>query len=586
MKSFRIIVIISAFCAFGSSYAQVPDVVQPKEEVLSEAISSRSVNLSGYYARDESEILPILRSQLPRWERTDLKFIAKRTSILGTHYTFGQVLDGVLIENALVRAHADLHGKVILVQSTLFPEQTIYPDFPGQQILEPRWILTDQGYRKCERVISRDESHSYEYYYGSQMMHRVGATLFFMEPDTIVHARVFNINPLNSANKTYGAPYSDQGDNDVAELNAERIWVEVPARLDNGLFRLETSRYFFEDISAPNLPAIEQSSDTFDFTRAEDNFEDVNAFYHITAFSNYVESLGMSSQLPDTLLIDAHAFGGADRSGFTYNVDPWTLEFGEGGVDDAEDGEVVVHEFGHAVSFSSSPNTVSGNERRSMEEGNADYICKTYSYSKSNGSVHKDNIFSWDGHNEFWDGIETNVNLQYPIHISGNTNTDRAIWSTPLLCIRDKIGYETADPLIFAHLNFQTTNSTMPQMAQVLLMTDTLLHNGAHSSEIISCFAENGILESEEPKPPKEVKYLVLYNTRNFSVGKGDIRVFVPGDGIKRVVIFDALGRVLRDDEGIFYNLLLESQDFSKGSYFIHIEAKDYSETRRFIKLD
>jgi len=586
MKSFRIIMMLSALCMLSASHAQEPSFAQPIEQVLSEQISSHNVDLSGYSADDESHLLQILLQELPLWNRTDLKFLNKRTSILGIHYTFGQILDGVLIEHAIVRAHTDHSDRVILVQSTLFPEQYVHPEFKGQQFSEPRWLLTDMGYRKCDRIIAEDDLNSYEYYYGTQLIHEVSGKLLLMEPDTTVHARVFNINPLNSANKKYGAPYSDQGDIDIPELNDERIWVKVPARLDNGKFRLETSRYYFEEVSAPIVPPIEQVSDTFDFTRSDDKFEDVNAFYHITSMSDYVESMGMRTQLPDTLLIDAHAFGGGDRSGFTYNVEPGTLEFGEGGVDDAEDGEVVVHEFGHAISFASSPNTVSGSERRSMEEGNADYICKTYSYSKNNGAIHKDNVFSWDGHNEFWNGIATNVNLQYPIHISGNTNTDRAIWSTPLLCIREKLGVDMGDRLIFGHLNFQTTNSTMPQMAKVVLMTDTLLYNGAHTSEIIACFAENGILEAEEPEPPKEVKYLVLYNTRDFSVGKGDIRVLVPGEGIKRVVIFDALGRILRDDEGIFYNLMLESNDFEKGNYFIHIESREYTETRRFIKLD
>src|SRR6185436_7290649 len=55
------------------------------------------------------------------------------------------------------------------------------------------------------------------------------------------------------------------------------------------------------------------------------------------------------------------------------------LRFGKGGVDDAEDAEVILHEYGHAIHFSQSPTFYSSTEAGSIGEGFADYWAVTVS---------------------------------------------------------------------------------------------------------------------------------------------------------------------------------------------------------------
>ena len=74
------------------------------------------------------------------------------------------------------------------------------------------------------------------------------------------------------------------------------------------------------------------------------------AYYWITQAQRYIQSLGFGSTLPAVnrrqVAVRINQFGG-DNSFFRDNKTDITL--GKGGVDDAEDAEVIVHEYGHSV---------------------------------------------------------------------------------------------------------------------------------------------------------------------------------------------------------------------------------------------
>lgn len=519
---------------------------------------------------------------------TSLRLISERHSLTGQHLSYIQLYLDIPLHNARLDVHLDQQGQVIHIQDQLV-------DMDESEVLIPasiddadenlnwfksgdRWVLATW---KITDSVMGVSSLIHENTLLAQRQNK----LFKQLPDSLVKAQVFLINPLNTARKPYGSPYIDSNDLDVPVINAQRRWVEMKAYYENDTFWLKNNRYFIGEISDPVVPPTFSVTDTFSFLRSASQFEDVNAFYHINQYSNQVQELGYVQLLPKKLIIDAHAYNGADLSSFNFNVTPLQLEFGEGGVDDAEDGEVVVHEFGHALSYMASPKTVDGMERRSMEEGICDYFSTTYALQFSDYAWKQ--IFNWDGHNPFWNGIRTGVIKYYPEDLQQSTNADRELWSTPLLCLYDKLGQARADTLILEHLFFQTSNTTMPQMAVIMLKIDSILWQGANYYDIKECFVRHKILRwntelSTEDLHKSGIKVL---NTSGFSAGTGPVEVVSPGKGIVQVEIHDMMGRRIAQKSGQG-SVLIPPQGLPAGVYVLNILQNDVTLSVKIAKND
>ena len=92
------------------------------------------------------------------------------------------------------------------------------------------------------------------------------------------------------------------------------------------------------------------TTNTFDYHRNDDRFEQVMAYYWVTEAQKYIQSLGFGSTRravnKESQDIRTNQYG-VDNS-FSWDKHDY-LRFGKGGVDDAEDAEVILHEYGHAI---------------------------------------------------------------------------------------------------------------------------------------------------------------------------------------------------------------------------------------------
>lgn len=111
-------------------------------------------------------------------------------------------------------------------------------------------------------------------------------------------------------------------------------------------------------------------SNKFDYTRSNDFFEQVNAYWGVTESQKYIQSLGFTNVNNEAQQITTLGLT-ADNSFYDPNKDKIT--FGTGGVDDAEDVEVVWHELGHAIQDAQVPGFGSSTEAGSIGEGFGDW---------------------------------------------------------------------------------------------------------------------------------------------------------------------------------------------------------------------
>ena len=162
---------------------------------------------------------------------------------------------------------------------------------------------------------------------------------------------------------------TDQGDADYAALQPAYHIVQLTDLDGSGFLRGSWA----EIVSETGSPAYSPTN-TFLYNRHQDEFEQVMAYFWITEAQRYIQSLGFGSRLravndePQRVRINQW---GADNSFATTHKDE--IRLGKGGVDDAEDAEVVLHEYGHAVHFAQGF-SFSTDEAGAISEGFGDYL--------------------------------------------------------------------------------------------------------------------------------------------------------------------------------------------------------------------
>ncbi|MBW8051671.1 MAG: T9SS type A sorting domain-containing protein [Cytophagales bacterium] len=310
------------------------------------------------------------------------------------------------------------------------------------------------------------------------------------EKDSLVNACIFNPDPLTTANVTYGSPYVDSNDVDIVELNAERDSVMMTVKFKNDTFFLESPYCVVGEYDPPANSVCFDTTADLCYTRSDVCFEQVNIFYHINNYQDYLQSLGFDSLVNYQIKVDANGMSGADNSMFSSFSN--LLSFGEGGVDDGEDADVIIHEYGHAISYSAAPNTNTGTQRKTLDEANADYLAASLSRSIDTSGWQK--VFNWDGHNGFWSGRWVISNKHYPEDWVGGINQDADIWSATLMQIWEDIGRTDADRILLQSLYSYAPNLTFTQAAYLFLQADSLLYNGANYFVIYRRFRDRGIL--------------------------------------------------------------------------------------------
>ena len=298
---------------------------------------------------------------------------------------------------------------------------------------------------------------------------------------------VFIPDPLSSAGATYGdSGYTDGSDADTPELNAELVSVTLQdIDLTAGTYSLTGPWAEMVDWDSPFKGTFSQASDTFNFNRFDDAFEAVNTYYHIDVYMRYMnETLGVTVepyQYSTGVQFDAHGFSGADNS--SYSTGTGRLRFGEGGVDDAEDADVIIHELGHAIHDWVTMGGLS--QVNGLSEGVGDYVAQSYSRSfgqwdPADAAYHY--VFSWDGHNSFWGGRITNYTAVYPGDLTGAIHTDGQIWATCMMQIWDAIGRETTDTI---HLEgLAMTNSSSSQQDTAAAVLQAAVDRGLSGSDL------------------------------------------------------------------------------------------------------
>jgi hypothetical protein len=202
---------------------------------------------------------------------------------------------------------------------------------------------------------------------------------------------------------------------------------------------------------------------------------------------------------------------------FNFGYNPPRLYFGEGGVDDAEDADVIIHELSHAISHGASPNTNSGTERRTFDEAFGDYFAERYGRRLGITSTR---VFDWDGNNTFWNGrsVSYDGSKNYNTLFFSNIYQHTDLMSSAMLEFSSTSGVQpaVADQIILEAVHMLMPNQGLRKIAQNILFADSLITGGSYQSQIQQSFgAPKNILNQNDIKELAESKSCQLYYTED-----------------------------------------------------------------------
>ena len=296
------------------------------------------------------------------------------------------------------------------------------------------------------------------------------------------------------------ASLQDQSLTDQKDANYSAL---QPAYKTVTLTHLDGSGYLRGDWanirSETGDPAFSPTN-TFIYTRDDDRFEQVMAYYWVTEAKKYIQSLGFGSTLRPINMesqdIRINQWG-LDNS---YSWDKHdVLRFGKGGVDDAEDAEVILHEYGHAIQDSQMIPFGFGSsvEAGSIGEGFGDYFAVTVSDVVA-PTADPACVADWDSVSYTSSTPHclrrVDRDLHYPGDLNGRVHHDGQIWSRALWDIRGALGHVKADTIILeAQFQF-APDTTMPAAAQATVDAARSLYGNAEADAVLAAFRARGIL--------------------------------------------------------------------------------------------
>ncbi len=341
-------------------------------------------------------------------------------------------------------------------------------------------------------------------------------------------ASIYDPNPVQTAGTYTG--FHDGGDADTAKLTANRITGFALTHLNGSVNTLKGD---FADLTAPGisqggtLPYVPGSAHSatrdYNYKRSDNRFEEASVYSAITRAQSLIQSLGFDNANNRSIPVDVHYYS-ADNS--FYSDADHALHFGDGGVDDAEDADVVLHEYGHSIQDNQVPGFGPGIEQGAIGEGFGDFFAgmfylnhgdATYqstrryciadwdatSYNPFNGPSDGSGCLRWiDGTNEF-DGSDIGAYSGTPSEV----HDDGRYWSAAMTCIFEGMGGNVAArnkvlKLVIAHNAMLVPDSSrhaFEDSVAALRAADQTLFGGTHRALIRSCALDRGLIVAHRP---------------------------------------------------------------------------------------
>ena len=248
-----------------------------------------------------------------------------------------------------------------------------------------------------------------------------------------------------------------------------------------GLERLLGTSYLDGEYASSSASKKRASSPThqFLFDRSSNGFSETMGYYFLDFAQQRIQALGFKGAKSINARQQVFSVDRFTKDNSYYSVSSKDITFGTGGVDDAEDAEVIWHEYGHSIQDDLVDRFGTTAESGAMGEGFGDYWSGTlgerYNTASLNGVPEKVCLAEWDS-TTYRTGTPTCLrrldgNKHYPEDMVGEVHDDGEMWSAALWLIRSVLGADRADRVILQHHVLLTKDATFNMAGHALIET-------------------------------------------------------------------------------------------------------------------
>ena len=476
----------------------------------------------------------------------DLRLLGVRESLSGQHVRYQQTLSGVPVFGRFLTVSLPRDRRAPLpplLTGRIRPRATAVPRTPAIAAADAMTVVGRsvplspdnlRGAVSSELVYfplgdERSAEHVLSWQIIAPTIDPLGSWLFIVRADSgqvvfrqnilnLDSGRAFDANPAVTSAGLIPPPDSCDTPTDAATLSsqyADRTLLGINAGQDRLIGE-------FVDLSAPGIiggykPAAvaDEPSRNYVYDCNDDRFEEVMVYHHVDALQRKIQSLGFSgaSGIIDRP-ISAHAHYFDDCNAF-YDPVSRGIHFGDGDLcspstDAAEDADVIIHEYGHAVQddqvpgWGFGPSSVAG-QARAMGEGFGDFLAAAISGDPCLAEWFNIGVTacaSSPGLRSLLNGATLNggtvINLPIWCSNAADVHCSGLVWGGALWDLVQALGGDQAarDTVLTLVLDSQFSldpHSTFAEAAAAIRQSDGLLYGGAHVVAIDTTFAARGI---------------------------------------------------------------------------------------------
>jgi Zn-dependent metalloprotease len=426
----------------------------------------------------------------------NLRFDKVLRSPLGRHVLFQQYIDGKPVSNGWVRVDLDNVDNVYNVQNDTVPSKAVpqraksapAASLQPDQAIQAAFGATDCASSKTREVLSTELVF---FPTGKTVQLAWKVVLRATEPPkewkVYVNAEdgkiLDRIRLLKEA--TGKATLFDP--NPVVTLDDSSLQEgsQIPTNAYVKVDLLDLSGTGFLDgkyvTTKRTTNRIQRANNDFSAKREQLGFKEAMIYFHIDRVQRFIQELGFENVLNGPIEVDAD---GTPQDNSFYSPTTKALTFGTGGVDDAEDADIILHEYGHAIQDAQVPGWGQSSESGSMGEAFGDYLAGSFFEGKKAARL-KACVGTWDAVAYSDDDPPCLRRLDskkhYPEDVRGEVHEDGEMWSAFLWQVHQSINNrDVAMRLVLGHHFLLTKTASFRDAVNAMVTADNQLNGGLH----------------------------------------------------------------------------------------------------------